>query len=366
MKKIYLACLVWIVVCNVALSQNPTDTTAVKKKEVTASEKKVKKDAEKAEQEKISESSEKKADSEKSKTEDTTEVKDPSVSANADTTKEAEKTDDSDVPENPFVTGVDETAVSETEQSDDSETPENPFLTGEETVSVDEPLDETEGGGIDLLVDLGLGVSLSRFFIEPEDLTTEGKPSFLFNPGVIIPFAKRFFAGISVRYMQISVDLSSSYSTISDNYPSTSVKTYTNEIMTFISVPLKLGMRFELSKIIPYFYADIEPAYLTGSNQFISEEIHTVFTDGSEYFLPGEKNTKDMETTGNRKREQIFVGGGIGIEFPYGYGSVYIDGGCKYGVFDTDISEAQGHSMPWRNASSVIYFPVSLGIRFFL
>ena len=183
---------------------------------------------------------------------------------------------------------------------------------------------------------------------------------------MIIPFADKFFAGIAIRYMQLSVDLSRSYSTISGYYPFTSVKTNTNEVMTFVSVPIKFGMRFEFNKLTPYFYVDIEPAYLTGSNQFISEEIHTIFSDGSEYFLPGEKNTQDMETTGNRKREQIFVGGGIGIEFPYGYGSVYIDGGCKYGVFDTDVSEAQGHSKPWRNASGVIYFPVSLGIRFYL
>jgi len=347
MKNRYLACIVLIIACNVAFSQNPTDTTAAKKNKAPASEKK--------------------ADSETGKKEDKTEVKTPPVSAKTDTIEKVINEDDSDVPENPFVTGEEEGITDEAEKEDITEVPENPFLTGgEETVSADESIDEAEGGGIDFLVDLGLGVSLSRFFIESEDLTTEGKPSFLFNPGVIIPFADKFFAGIAIRYMQLSVDLLRSYSTVSGYYPLTSVKINTNEIMTYISVPIKLGMRFELNKLTPYFYADIEPAYLTGSNQFISEEIHTKFADGSEYFLPGEKNTQDMETTASRKREQIFIGGGIGIEFPYGYGSVYIDGGCKYGVFDTDVSEAQGHSKPWRNASSVIYFPVSLGIRFYL
>lgn len=377
MKKIYLACMISIVVCTVALSQNPTDTTAAKKKEeVTESSEKPslpkpdKADSKPASTDTTVVKKEKAADSGKSKTEDKAEVKDPPDSSKTDTTKEAKedvkKTDESEIPENPFLTGEEETAVIETEQADDSETPENPFLTGVETVSADEPIEEAEVGGVDIIVDLGLGVSLSRFFIEPEDVTTEGKPSFLFNPGVIIPFAKRFFAGVAIRYMQLSVDLSISYSTIDNDYPSTSVKTNTNEIMTYVSVPIKLGMRFELNKATPYFYADIEPAYLTGSNQFIATEIKTIFTDGSEYFIASEKNTKDMETTGSRKREQIFIGGGIGIELPYGYGSVYIDGGCKYGVFDTDISEEQGHSIPWRNAGRVIYFPVSLGIRFFL
>ena len=290
-------------------------------------------------------------------------LEDEKENTGTDTAAAIEKTAESEeLPSNPFVSD-------DEEQVESSDIPENPFTSDEETISEAETVEKQEGEErriIDILVDLGIGASLSRFTIKPEDVSVEGKPSFLFNPGVLIPFKRLFFAGISIRYMQLSVDLSRSYSTISGNYPSTSVKTYTNEIMTFVSVPVKVGMRFELGKIIPYFYADIEPAYLTGSNQFISEEIHTVFMDGSEYFLPGEKNTKDMETTDNRKREQIFIGGGIGIEIPYGYGSVYLDGGCQYGVFDTDISEEQGHSMPWRSGSSVIYFPVSLGIRFFL
>lgn len=376
MKKFYFACLVLIVGCYTAFSQNSdNNTAATKKKEAIAPEKEAEKDKKETEQKRVSVNSEEPSSSEQGNTSD---LKDSNLiteetveSGEREEEEKEEKKDlemkkDSEVPENPFLTGEDKAATGEEKQTHDSDTPENPFLAGEETVSADESIDEVERRGIDLLIDLGLGVSLSRFFIKPEDLTTEGKPSFLFNSGVIISFADMFFTGIAIRYMQLSVDLSSSYSTISGVYPYTSVKTNTNELLTYVSVPIKFGMRFELNKITPYFYADIEPAYLTGSNQFISKEIRTVFTDSSEYFMAGEKNTQDMETTSNRKRGQIFVGGSIGIEFTYGYGSVYIDGGCKYGIFDTDVSETQGHSIPWRNASSVIYFPVSLGIRFFL
>ena len=318
MKKIYLICMVLIVVCNLAFSQNPTDTTTVKK--------------------------------------------------GKDTTKEAETKDDSDVPENPFIT-EEEAADSETKQEDDAEMPENPFLTGEETVSADEPIEEEEGGGIDILVDLGLGVSLSRFFIEPEDLSTKGKPSFIFNPGVIIPFAKIFYGSIAIRYMQLSVDLSHSFSSADDSYAKIISKTNTNEVMTFLSVPIKVGMRFETQRITPYFYADIEPAYLTGSNQFVSKEVRGVFPDGTEYLMPGEKNTSDINTTDYRERHQIFIGGGVGIEISYGYGFVYIDGCCQYALFETDnpdFNTKVDHSIPYRSSSRVIYFPVSLGIRFFL
>ena len=279
-----------------------------------------------------------------------------------DTAATIEKTEDSEMPANPFLSGEDKQAAS-------SETPENPFVSEEEPISEAEPAEEEkeeERRVVDILVDLGLGVSLSRFFIEPKDITTEGKPSFLFNPGVIFPFAKRFFAGIAIRYMQLSVDLSYSSSSIDGSYAKINAKTSTNEIMTFLSAPIKLGMRFETQKVNPYFYMAIEPAYLMGSNQFVSKEIRVIYPDGSEYLMPGEQNTSDINTIDYRTRQQIFIGGGIGIEISYGYGFVYLDGCCQYALFETDNSEEIGHSTPWRSSSRVIFFPVSLGIRFFL
>lgn len=289
----------------------------------------------------------------------------------SDTTakKEVKQADTAKDPVNPFVSSDEDTSSKESEQIDALKAPVNPFLSEAETISEIEPFDETEEGGIDILVDLGLGVSLSRFFIEPEDVSTKGKPSFIFNPGVIIPFAKRFYGGIAIRYMQLSVDLSHSSSSVDESYAKINAKTNTNEIMTFLSVPIKLGMRFETQKITPYFYVDIEPAYLTGSNQFVSKEVRAIFPDGSEYLMPGEQNTSDIKTTDYRERHQIFVGGGIGIEIPYGYGFVYLDGCCQYAVFETDNPDFKtkiDHSVPYRSSSRVIYFPVSLGIRFYL
>lgn len=282
----------------------------------------------------------------------------------SDTTskKEVKQADTAKDPVNPFVSSDEDTSSA-------SKAPVNPFLSEEEIVSETESFDEAEEGGIDILVDLGLGVSLSRFFIEPEDVSTKGKPSFVFNPGVIIPFAKRFYGGIAIRYMQLSVDLSHSSSSVDDSYVKITAKTNTNEIMTFLSVPIKLGMRFETPIVTPYFYVDIEPAYLTGSNQFVSKEVRAIFPDGKEYLMPGEQNTSDINSTDYRERHQIFVGGGIGIEISYGYGYVYIDGCCQYAVFETDNPDFNmkiDHSVPYRSSSRVIYFPVSLGIRFYL
>ena len=308
MKKICFVCMVLVLVCNVTYSQNPQDTTTEKTKDVSNTE----------------------------------------------------------IPKNPFLTGDDEASEEDTAAV---ETLANPFLSEEETAATNESLDDAQEGGIDILVDLGLGVSLSRFFIEPKDISTKGKPSFIFNPGVIIPFAKRFYGGIALRYMQISVDLSLSNSSVDGSYAEITSKTNTNEIMTFLSVPVKLGMRFETPKITPYFYVDIEPAYLTGSNQFVSKEVRVIYPDGTEYFMPGELNSSDIKTTDYRERHQIFAGGGIGIEISYGYGFVYLDGCCQYALLPTDNPDFKmkiDHSVPYRSSSRVIYFPVSLGIRFYL
>ncbi len=263
--------------------------------------------------------------------------------------------------ENPL-SGVD-TSSQDEGRINDSETITNPFLTQDESVPKIELPDESENRGIDFLIELSAGVSLPQFTIEPDNISTKGEPRFLVSSGVIVPFARLFYTGISVRYLQLSFELEKSNTTTVGLYPFTTVKTVTNELMGFLSVPVKIGMRFEIGIATPYFYANIEPAYLTSGRQFGITKTHTVDYDSSEIIIT---EIKDIETTDYRERHQVFIGGGIGIDISYGYGSIFIEGSCQVGIFDTDEESGNDISVPKRTSSSLIYFPISVGIKFYL
>ncbi len=215
---------------------------------------------------------------------------------------------------------------------------------------------------LDLQLNLSLGISLTEFKL-PEDASTQMKPRFLLDVGVVIPFLKWFYAGVSLKYLQLSVGLSKSYSTFPNDYPVVTGTIKTEEKLTYVSAAVKCGMRFELETILPYFYIGIEPAYLTAAGQYTVENTHTLWdVNGPEQF---DKIQTDNRVTRQRERHQIFAGGGIGLEIFYGYGSIIIDGGLLYGLFDNDESN-DTKSVFKRTSCRIFYFPVSLGIRFYL
>lgn len=265
---------------------------------------------------------------------------------------------------NPFATTDEEAeAVSDdAEKSEDtSDTVENPFLAQAETSEVEDDAFEDEEGGLDFLVDLAVGVSLPRLEIKPDNITSEGRPSFLFNAGIIIPFAKWFYGGISVRYLQFAFNLSKADTTkalgsVMQN------EFDTREKMTFVSAPIQLGMRFEIGLFTPYFYADIEPAYMTGGHQFAKVTTNTMFMNGD---VEKETYNADIDLTDLREELQLFVGGGIGLEMSYGYGAIYVDGSFQWAPKQIDKS-TDLKSLPLRTSSKALYFPVTIGIRFFL
>ncbi len=214
----------------------------------------------------------------------------------------------------------------------------------------------------DILLNLSLGISLTEFKLE-QDVSTQMKPRFLLDAGVIVPFSRWFFAGVSLRYLQLSAGLSKSYSTFPNDYPVVSGTIKTEEKLTYVSAAVKCGMRFELDAISPYFYLGIEPAYLTAAGQYTVENIRTLWgVTGPEQI---DKIITDNRVTRQRERHQIFAGGGIGLEIFYGYGSVFIDAGLNYALFDNDESN-DAKSVFKRKSCRIFYFPVSLGIRFYL
>lgn len=218
---------------------------------------------------------------------------------------------------------------------------------------------ETDKFTLDLILDISRGVSVTKLnAVKPDYISTKNKANFLFDIGIMIPFKKWFFTSINFRYVKLKFSLyNKTTSTMGDT-----VIVDTEESINFISAPIKFGMRYDKGPVVPYFYANIEPAYLTASGQFVITESNHIFADNTQVKTT---ITQDIETTDFRERHQIFIGGGAGFEISYGYGYIYIDAGCQYALFETDEPKDE-KSRPLRSSSRIIYFPMSLGIRFYL
>jgi hypothetical protein len=274
-----------------------------------------------------------------------------------------ESTEESDFI-NPFISGdeggqsISQDAVSKEEISD---TVDNTLLNKDHVDKGEDSFDETEGG-LDILVDLAVGMSLPRFEVTPDYITAKGKPSILFSSGIVIPFAKYFYADIAVRYLQLACN-KSEYDTTDSDRPKAYSETKTKESLAFVSAPIKAGMQFELGMFTPYFYADLEPAYLVAGGQFVKEKVNTIFIDGNQSLEESEEN---INTTKLRERHQVFVGGGIGCLISYGYGYIYVDASFQYATRESGDSEGLKESKPLQLSERVFYFPIVLGLRFFL
>lgn len=247
-------------------------------------------------------------------------------------------------------------SIAEQETTDSSAEIINPFFSDDELTSAPESSDEPEGAAIDIILDLSIGVSTTLFKAEPKTISTGLKPNFLFDLGVIVPFLQRLYAGVSVRFLQLTYSLSDSVPGLHGSY----LKTDTDECMRFLSAPVNLGMRFELGPVVPYFYATFEPAYLTSASRYTVNKTYVVSPiDSATLYV---ESTDDKKTTKQRERHQIFLGGGIGLEISYGYGAVYLDGSFLFALLEPGTQ----NTSPAQTSSSMKYFPISLGIRFFL
>lgn len=273
------------------------------------------------------------------------------------TEKEEEATpseESSEVFKNPFIeTGLKESKGSSIEETktSDATSPTDPTL-------YDSSSQQERVLPIDLIVDLSVGANMNLLMVEPNYITTEGKANFYSSAGIIVPFGRWFYAGVSVCFMKLSCNFNNTDTAYVNG--TFIKKTTSEELLTFISAPIKIGMRFSAGIVIPYFYAEFEPAYLTSSYLFAKEESEVTYINGGpkQSFIA----TTESETTLYRERHQIFLGGGAGIEVSYGYGAMYINAGCNYSMLDGGNEK----SKPLRNKCRILHFPVSIGIRFFI
>lgn len=262
------------------------------------------------------------------------------------------------------------------EPTSGEDTFENPFLTDDNTIAQDEDkqkeiqdsssdlsvADNEKEKAVDIIADLSVGVCLPRCEVEPNTIGSEGKPNFIFSSGIIIPFAKWFYAGIWLRYLQfyyIMSEFDISYTSINTHmYKESEAK----ESLTFISAPVQFGMRFKAGPVTPYFYVDFEPAYMVAGYQNSTKKVTTYFSDSTSQV---NETIKDFGTTDRRNQFQPFLGGGIGLEILFGYGSVYFDASLQYNPLDID-KDIEDESFIRRTSCTVLYIPINMGIRFFL
>lgn len=209
---------------------------------------------------------------------------------------------------------------------------------------------------LDLLLDISGGASLTYCYdVLPQHVSTEGKGNVVFSLGVKVPFLQYAYTKVSIRYLRLKFITQSSTPNVIDMY----VTETGDEILSFVTASVDVGLQLPLGRVTPYIYCALEPAYLTAAGQHTITETFTTFSDSAFIYS---KTADDRNTTLHRERHQIFIGPGIGMEFSFGYGTVYLDGSFRYALF----SPGDENSKPYRTASTLCYFPLSLGIRFYL
>lgn len=291
----------------------------------------------------------------------TTQVTNDTIEVNEKNESDANK-DSPDEEEfiNPFI--VEEEGSIESPQSNDDRVRQAD--SGEALSQTSEGIDplESEKPTVDILVDLAVGAGLPRFEVEPNTINASGIPNFLFNGGIMIPFAERFYIGASLRYLQFSFNLYEFDTVYIDINRTVYTEKEARESYTYLSVPIKAGMRFELGPVIPFFYIDFEPAYMMAGYQNSRKEVAATFPDSTS---SNTVVTNDVGITDIRNQFQPFFGCGMGIEVSYGYGSVYLDASVQYNPFEINKNTSKEAGVN-HTSCHALYFPITLGIRFFL
>jgi hypothetical protein len=205
-----------------------------------------------------------------------------------------------------------------------------------------------------LLIDISRGVTLSDLFIAPETIDVTVRPGFVWDLGMRLPLTQWLLVGLAVRYFEATYDMR-------DNYigAENEVSTETSESMRFVSLPLELTARLDLKRILPYVSITVEPALFASGFYSARERVVTSFPDRSTLVT---ERSYDQDISSDRERYQAFAGGGVGIEIPYGFASIYLQGSCLVSVRDI----GNDNTRPMRTASRLLYIPVSLGLRFSL
>lgn len=206
---------------------------------------------------------------------------------------------------------------------------------------------------LNLEIDVSAGVTISHFTVEPNYISVKNEAGYRFSAGFLIPIGKVVFARATAGYMRVSGSMCDSLITGPDSRIVSGV-----ESADYFTGNVELGLWWQNDRFVPYMYGIIMPAYLTSAVLIGREKTENTIQN----ITFGKTTLVNRDLTEKRERSQYFAGGGVGFSFFYGYGMLYCEAQVIYSLRDCGNID----SMPKRNTSRILCFPILLGLRFYL
>jgi hypothetical protein len=225
----------------------------------------------------------------------------------------------------------------------------NPFLPGGMTGGTKTRISR------EIIIEISRSFIFSKIAVGPSFIETRTRPGFSWDIGIKLPFKNYFFCGAALQYLQIEFDLLQQISAAGD---SSSIQT--RETSTYCALPLSFGCKYNIGIFSPFIRITGGPALFTSGNYLTREKVTVNIPD--EGTLSYEKIYDVTITADDRRAVQAIIGISGGFEIEYGYGSVCLSAGVERFLLDP----GSANTRPLRTASSVLYFPIALGLYFTL
>lgn len=245
----------------------------------------------------------------------------------------------------------------------------NPFVGG----GLSDPVVQMTGASerrepSDVQISISRGINFVSFDLGEDDIDVSSETGFSWDLGFTVPIAKWFTLGAGVRYVQTAFEASRTQimpavieadatDTAGPVLPDPSVRVVSTEELRFVSVPIDISMGMRLAKLRPYLFASVEPAMLVSGNYRATEHTTAVFEDEA---VVEWETVYDRDVSDDRERFHLFLGGGLGLEYHYGYGAVYLCGS----IMADAVELGSANTMPARTGGTLVTFPITFGLRF--
>lgn len=245
----------------------------------------------------------------------------------------------------------------------DEEEVDSADLTEEIDYSEDESSEERP---VDWKIDISVSGIVPVYKPHEESLRLESssKSSFSFDLGVNLLFLNNhLFTSLSARYLNISFDVDRIESSSKTQVIGTTLADiYSTEELHYVTMPLAVGARYTMGAFTPYLFGEMELAYLSAATLHSRVELSSKFSNGA---VLEKTYVNDDDVIEYRKKTQLFCGGGLGLDFNYGYGIVYVESAFKRAVYQHDKGDDEDITKPARGKGDLSFIPITVGLRFY-
>ncbi len=283
--------------------------------------------------------------------------RDPQPEKNKDSRKAAAASSQN-MQSNPFISGA---AVKDSSRNarQNYSHPHNPFALGGGTGGAAEQ--KAAKASSRVRIDLARGMTVALAEAEPAAITIDEGYGFTSYAGLQIRLAPFIYAGAGVDFSELTYTLQQSFNTATDtgNGISYHVDISTREQLRYVALPADISLRVPQWRSTPYLQLCVVPSVLASGNYRSVQRDSTVFVDEA---MLQHTRSKNVDLTDRRSRFTVFAGGGIGYEYHYGYGSIYVQVRLLVSIIDPGSSA----SYPLRESTVLLYSPLSTGLRFSL